>query len=369
MTNSLERLANTYSGKTVLITGHTGFKGSWLSVWLGQLGARVIGVSNGVPTKPAIFDELVSSEEIETNWLDICDTSEIAKLINQTKPEFIFHLAAQPIVSTSFKEPLETWRVNSLGMVSLLDAVRISGIESCYLILITSDKVYKNVEWVWGYRENDQLGGIDPYSASKAAAELAFKSYFGAELFANRNIAGVTVRAGNVIGGGDWADSRIVPDAIRAWLESSPLPIRNLSSTRPWQHVLEPLGGYLLSGQMLQAGTLKNGESLNFGPDEYASRTVGDLVDQLATNLGPDGLSIVIGQNEDMMESSLLRLSSEKARAAIGWFPLLDFTKTIEWTAEWYFEKSTGASALSLVKKDINRYQNLITLTSDWGVS
>jgi CDP-glucose 4,6-dehydratase len=367
MANALEELTSSYKGKTVVVTGHTGFKGSWLSTWLTQLGAKVFGISDGVPTTPSIFRDSGEVQNLETFWIDICETNKIARVLKELKPDFVFHLAAQPIVSTSFENPLETWRVNTLGTVSILDAIRVSNVDNLALVLITSDKVYRNVEWSWGYRENDLLGGFDPYSASKASAELAFQSYFESNLFQERSVRGVSVRAGNVIGGGDWATSRIVPDAIRAWLDSSPLLLRNLTSTRPWQHVLEPLGGYLLAGQSLARGLLKSGESLNFGPNDQASRSVSDLVGELKTYLDPIA-PLDVGVTDGVFkESVLLRLSSEKARALIGWAPLLDFETTLEWTARWYVENAQGANALRLVRRDISAFEDLLAGSELWG--
>jgi CDP-glucose 4,6-dehydratase len=233
--------------------------------------------------------------------------------------------------------------------------------------MITSDKVYRNREWPWGYRETDELGGYDPYSASKAGAELAIRSYVNSGFFDHRDIKIASVRAGNVIGGGDWAQGRVVPDAVRAWSENTPLTLRNPLATRPWQHVLEPLSGYLLTAAALDRNVIDSGDSFNFGPSEQASKTVRDLVAGLGSRLGGGSpLRVEYGESS-LSESGLLRLSSEKAQQILSWQPVLEFERNLDWTAQWYAQKLIGADALALTLEQIRNYQDLLGSTPNWG--
>jgi len=358
--NSRENVLLEFSGKRVLVTGNSGFKGAWLSTWLTELGAKVYGLSIGIPTEVSLFEDLGGSLKTETAWVDVCDTSEVQNFLEEKQPDFIFHLAAQPIVATSFGDPLETWRTNTLGTVSILEAIRRSNLVDVSVVMITSDKVYRNHEWPWGYRETDELGGDDPYSASKAGAELAIRSFVSSGYFNERNIRIASVRAGNVIGGGDWALGRVVPDAIRAWSAQQVLTLRNPSSTRPWQHVLEPLGGYLLTALALRNQTLTSGESLNFGPSDQSAKTVGDLAQSLSAALaGENPLRVDFGPRT-LNESGLLRLSSDKSLQLLGWQALLNFEHTIKWTAAWYFHHNAGTEALTLCLEQIKKYQSLL---------
>jgi CDP-glucose 4,6-dehydratase len=356
-----------YEGKKVLVTGNTGFKGSWLTTWLKEMGAEVSGLSLDVPTKPSLYQGLGGEPNQATYWADICDTEKVRKFLDKTKPDYVFHLAAQTIVNTSFANPFETWRTNTLGTVSLLEALRRSALTDVTVVMITSDKVYRNHEWPWGYRESDQLGGHDPYSASKAGAELAIYSYVNSGFFVDQNIRIASVRAGNVIGGGDWAENRVVPDAVRAWSENKPMVLRNPSATRPWQHVLEPLSGYLLTAAALDKQVLNSGETLNFGPSEHASMTVGDLVVGLRSRLGGERPLKIEYQPGTLPESGLLRLSSEKAQQMLSWQPVLNFGRTLEWTADWYAHQSMGTDALELSLEQIKSYQDMISSNPNWG--
>ena len=255
-----------YDGAKVLITGHTGFKGCWISTWLIKLGADVYGVSDEVFESPSLFSALRLEDKLTHLLGDIRDQDVVSKAIDEIKPDFVFHLAAQSIVSLSYTDPLKTFSTNVLGTLNVLEALR-KVEHKCCAVLITSDKCYHNSEWIWGYRETDQLGGKDPYSSSKAAAEIlirsCFDSFFNTE---SSPIRLVSARAGNVIGGGDWKQDRVVPDAVRAWSEDQPVTIRAPKSTRPWQHVLEPLSGYLTAGEALHSGMPVHGEAYNFGP-------------------------------------------------------------------------------------------------------
>ena len=236
---------NIFRGKKIIVTGNTGFKGSWLSLWLYSLGAKVTGISKDIPSNPSLFEELDLAKKTEHHFENICDALKMKEIFTAVQPDFVFHLAAQPIVSVSYDDPLETFRTNTIGTANILEALRFVS-SPCSAVIITSDKCYDNVEWIWGYREQDALGGKDPYSASKGAAELVIKTYFHSYFKkADSKIKLASIRAGNVIGGGDWALNRIVPDCFRSWNDGKPVKIRNPESTRPWQHVLEPLSGYL----------------------------------------------------------------------------------------------------------------------------
>ena len=349
-----------FNDKKILITGHTGFKGSWLSAWLYSLGARVIGVSDKVPTNPSHYRSM-RDFFFKDFRIDIRDEDSISKVINNIKPDFIFHLAAQPIVMDSYKEPLDTFSINVLGTANILEALRKSN-HKCTAIMVTSDKCYDNVEWAYGYRETDRLGGKDPYSGSKGAAELIIKSYVYS--FFKQEGSNVKVgvgRAGNVIGGGDWASDRIVPDCIRAWSEQNDVKIRQPNATRPWQHVLEPLSGYLTLACKLYNSSKLNGEQFNFGPNSSKNYTVGEVVENL-TNYWPgsnwEDLSNKTGK---VYEASLLKLNCDKALLELEWQPTLDFYETVSWTANWYFSyyNDKNNNILDLTINQINYYINL----------
>lgn len=327
---------NVYSNKKILVTGDTGFKGSWLSVWLSLLGAKVYGLSNGIPSNPSHFETTSLDKHIAHSEIDIRYFSDVAKLIKDTKPDFVFHLAAQPIVRTSYSDPVETIETNVIGTMNLLEALRHVD-HDCTAIMITSDKCYDNVEWTWGYRETDHLGGHDPYSASKGAAELIIKSYshsyFGKD---ESSVKVASVRAGNVIGGGDWAKDRIVPDCMRAWSSKKAVEIRSPNATRPWQHVLEPLSGYLLLGKMLSENPYLNGEPFNFGPPANQNHTVKDLVDKMQSLWQGSKVNYTISPNAAQKEAGLLKLCCDKALHMLEWQPTLTFDETARFTVEWY---------------------------------
>ena len=309
-----------FSGQKVLVTGHTGFKGSWLSKWLSLLGAEVIGVSDKIPTEPSHYDLLTKSIHTHDYRFDIRDKNALKKIVNQQRPQFIFHLAAQPIVSESIRDPYETISVNAMGMSAVLDSIRDVD-HPLICILITSDKCYENVEWCWGYKESDRLGGKDPYSASKACAELIYSSYFRTFLIDNPNLKVASVRAGNVIGGGDWSKDRIIVDCISFWQKNLPVPLRAPNATRPWQHVLEPLSGYLAVASALAQGELINGDSYNFGPYSNSSKTVKDVVLELFDR-NPVSTSLekpfIITDDVTMKEAKLLSLNIDKASFELG---------------------------------------------------
>lgn len=328
------KLAEAYRGKRVFLTGHTGFKGSWLCEWLLSLGADVTGYSLPPPTDPALFVQLGLAPRLEHIEGDVRDGKKLSRAVAEAAPDFVFHLAAQPLVRFSYQEPRETYEVNVMGTVNLLEALRSLG-KPCAAVMITTDKVYENREWLYGYREEDPLGGHDPYSSSKAAAEIAIASYrqsfFKA---ASAPVAVASARAGNVIGGGDWASDRIVPDCIRSLQKGESIAIRNRQSTRPWQHVLEPLSGYLSLGAFLLARRAELAAAFNFGPNLQSNRSVGELVEQV--------LKFWPGKAHDESdanaphEAGRLNLATDKAFHALAWTPVWNFEETIEKTVDWY---------------------------------
>lgn len=331
----MNEFANVYQGRRVLVTGHTGFKGSWLVTWLNRLGAEVAGFSDRVPTIPAMFTALDLGGRIHNHLGDIRDRGRLTEVFDEFRPEFVFHLAAQALVLESHDDPVRTFETNAMGMVNLLECVR----ERPWVevaVLVTSDKTYRNNEWEWGYRETDVLGGLDPYSSSKSCAELAAHSYHHSFLHqVPTNIA--TARAGNVIGGGDWAANRIVPDCIRAWSAGEPLLVRRPQATRPWQHVLEPLSGYLWLGSCLSKGQEGlDGEAFNFGPDARQDMTVAGLIDAMSDGWPDATWRANDDSATDGRESTLLRLSCDKALQRLGWRATLQLPMTVNLTVDWY---------------------------------
>jgi CDP-glucose 4,6-dehydratase len=327
-----------FSDKKVLITGHTGFKGSWISLWLRQKGARLYGISKDIPTQPSLFEALDLEDEMEHILLDIRDLTALKTEINRIQPDFIFHMAAQPIVSLSYSDPIETYSSNVIGTANVLEAIRILT-NKCVAIFITSDKCYENVEWVWGYKETDNLGGKDIYSGSKAAAEIVIHSYFHSFIKKMPNIKMASVRAGNVIGGGDWAADRIVPDCMRSWSQKKKVEIRNPGATRPWQHVLEPLSGYLTIAAELWKGGGFNGESYNFGPPSENSITVKELLEKLGNSWGFQNSEDCYTQTGELKfsEAGLLKLNCDKALYDLKWNPTLNITELVQYTGDWYY--------------------------------
>ena len=348
-----------YKGKKVLITGNTGFKGSWLSVWLKMLGAKVYGYSLNIPTHPSMFESLDLEQKIHHQWGDIRNKLELNNYIQQIKPDFIFHLAAQSIVSNSFKNPFDTITTNVIGTTSLLDSMR-DITWDCTCVLITSDKVYENKEWVWGYRESDTLGGKDVYSGSKGAAELIIKSYWHSFLKNMPRLKMGITRAGNVIGGGDWAQDRIIADCFRALSVGKAVEIRCPHATRPWQHVLEPLNGYLTLGQHLCQGLVENGEVFNFGPPTEQSKTVLELTSDLLLWWGVDANEYIqIKEEKSFNEAKLLQLNCDKAYSELHWQPILSFSQCIKLIADWYrtYYEDKRIDMYKLTVKQIIKYQ------------
>jgi CDP-glucose 4,6-dehydratase len=324
-----------YKDKNVLVTGHTGFKGSWLSIWLNELGANVIGYALDPYTDQDNFVVTNLSEKITDHRGEIRDYDNLLRTFKEEKPEIVFHLAAQPLVRLSYKEPRETYEINVMGTVNILEAARQSDSVKT-VIIITSDKCYENNEWIWGYRENDPMGGYDPYSSSKGCVELVTsaytRSYFKNE---NSDIAVASVRAGNVIGGGDWAADRLITDCISYLKKDKHIEIRSPRAIRPWQHVLEPLRGYLLLASKLYQNPKKYTGAWNFGPDEASIVTVGELVDKLVNKWG-SGKWIDTSNNNEPHEAKLLKLDISKARHQLNWEPKLNFDQTIDLVVDWY---------------------------------
>lgn len=327
---------DTFKGKSVLITGHTGFKGSWLTAWLSNLGANITGISLDSPTKPSHFEDAMLSNLITDLRIDIRDQSAIEKAVVTAQPDFIFHLAAQSLVRKSYDEPIQTWQTNVMGTLNVLEALRKMD-KMCTAVVITSDKCYENVEWIWGYRETDALGGADPYSASKGAAEFAIyshiKSYFPKE---SSKIRIASARAGNVIGGGDWASDRIIPDCVRSWSQNDFVNLRNPHATRPWQHVLEPLSGYLTLALSLAINPDLHGESFNFGPRAQQDKSVLDLVSEMSIYWDQVRWKENVGPVGGPYEAGLLKLNCDKALHFLNWHAAMDFKETVRITAEWY---------------------------------
>ncbi len=334
----LIKFNNVFKNKKVLITGNTGFKGSWLTIWLSQLGADVYGLSKDIPTKPSLYKEAGIESKITHFEKNILDKDEFEKIVTEIKPNFIFHLAAQAIVSEAYKNPVDTIATNVIGTVNLLDILRKSDFD-CSVVLITSDKCYHNVEWAWGYKETDRLGGKDVYSSSKAAAEILINSYFESFFKSQNNkIKIATARAGNVIGGGDWAANRIVPDCVKAWAQNKTVEIRSPMATRPWQHVLEPLSGYLLLAEKLYNNNQLAGESINFGPLSSISVTVENLIKDLSKNWNftEENKAYKITDNIKFNEAGLLKLNCDKALMYLKWLPTLNYEQTVQFTGGWY---------------------------------
>jgi len=327
-----------YDGKRVLVTGHTGFKGAWLSQWLIDLGAEVWGYSNNIPTTPSLFEAIGLETRMHHVLGDIRDLDRFRAVVQDCRPDFVLHLAAQAIVSESYRDPLETISSNVLGTACVLDVLRKCEV-SCTVLVVTSDKCYENIEQPWGYREIDPLGGKDIYSASKGAAEIIAHSYH--KSFFNKSdspVRLVTARAGNVLGGGDWAADRIVADCVRAWLDGKKVQLRRPSSTRPWQHVMEPLSGYLTLTASAARNIVLNGESFNFGPHSERARTVLELLGDLARIWGfEDGRNAYDAlPAPPFAEAGLLKLSCDKASMALHWEANLTYDECVQMTGSWY---------------------------------
>jgi len=353
---------NIYKNKKVLITGHTGFKGTWLTAWLLKLGANVIGISKDIPTNPSMFEELNLEEKIKHYIEDIRNLDAIKNIIEKEKPEILFHLAAQPIVSISYNDPIETISSNVMGTANILDALKNLNYK-CTAIIITSDKAYDNVEQVWGYKEDDKMGGKDIYSGSKGAAELIIKSYYHSFFKNNNSKVKLAIgRAGNVIGGGDWAKDRIVVDCMNAWSNGQVVDIRSPQATRPWQHVLEPLSGYLNLGQVLYEDDSFNGKAFNFGPRAEQNHTVKQLLEDLSMFWHFDSIddAYKVTDNIPFHEAGLLKLNCDKALFYFKWQANLEYKDTIRFTSLWYYDfYKTNKNILDKTLEQISEYENM----------
>lgn len=348
-----------WKDKRVLITGHTGFKGSWLSLWLQALGAEVSGYSLPAPTSPSLFELARVAEQMQAIEGDVRDFEHLNRTIKSTRPEIVIHMAAQSLVRRSYLNPVETFATNVMGTVHLLEAARESDSLKA-VIVVTSDKCYENREWVWGYREIDPMGGHDPYSSSKGCTELATaafrNSFFNGTGERQSTAAVASARAGNVIGGGDWAEDRLLPDIMRGWLEGRSVLIRNPQAVRPWQHVLEPLGAYLLLAENLYAEGESYAESWNFGPLEQDARPVSWIVDRCRLFWG-DGARWEQDEQEHPHEANYLKLDCSKARARLGWEPRWNLERALEATVQWYRAYQSGDDVRQLTLRQIEEYQ------------
>jgi CDP-glucose 4,6-dehydratase len=357
---SSPRARSFWAGKRVLVTGHTGFKGSWLALWLQALGADVVGLSLDPPTTPSLFRQARVAEGILSLHGDIRDPDVVRDVMATHEPDIVFHLAAQSLVRASYRSPVETYATNVMGTVHVLEAMR--QVQSARVgVIVTSDKCYENREsMLWGYREPDPMGGHDPYSNSKGCAELVAAAYrdsfFGGP--EGPPLALATARAGNVIGGGDWAADRLVPDIVRAFADGRPVHIRRPDAVRPWQHVLEPLSGYLRLAERLWTDGDGRAGAWNFGPDEDDARPVGAVVEQMIERWG-HGADAVLDDGPHPHEATYLRLDCSKARALLDWRPRLSLDEALAWTVEWYREVDRGADARALAADQIHRYQAL----------
>jgi CDP-glucose 4,6-dehydratase len=353
---NMKEALEVYRGKKVFITGHTGFKGTWLTCILLEMGAKVTGYSLKPETEHSHFDLLNLATKIEHIEGDIRDFSLLKSSLLKSEPDIVLHLAAQPLVKRSYNDPIETFSTNVQGAVHLMEAVRHTpSVKS--LVFVTSDKCYENVEWIWGYRENDHMGGHDPYSASKGAAELVYSAYFRSYFQQRGHFGAASARAGNVIGGGDWSADRIIPDCIRAIESGVNVELRNPKATRPWQHVLEPLSGYLLLGALLYKYQHKFSGPWNFGPSTAEVRTVYDVAANLFEKIGK-GKVIVADSVSTIHEANLLQLNCDKAHQLIHWYPRWNADKTIDATAAWYKHFMEGKNVWEITKRQIADYFN-----------
>ena len=349
-------ISKIFKNKKVIVTGHTGFKGSWLTLSLKSLGAKILGISKNIPTNPSNYLVLDVHKETKSVNANVKDFKKIKKIIKNYNPDFIFHLAAQSLVSSSYQNPKETWETNLLGTLNLLEILK-NVKKKTVVVIITSDKAYKNVEKKEGYKENDILAGVDPYSASKSSAEIAIKSYFDSFLKEKKNIKLGIARAGNVIGGGDWSKDRLIPDCVSCWSKNKNVSIRNPHSTRPWQHVLEVVWAYILLAYKLKSVNKINGHAFNFGPSDKANYSVLKLLKTMKKYW--HNVNYSIKNNKKFKESKLLKLNSNKAKKYLNWKNILKFEEKVKLTTDWYrmyYYKKKEIKKLSL--KQIQNYKN-----------
>ena len=351
-----------WKDRRVFLTGHTGFKGSWLSLWLNSLGAKVTGYALDPPTRPSLYEQAGVSRCVDSICADIRDFPRLKSAIAECRPEVVIHLAAQSVVRRGYHDPIETYSSNVMGTVNLLEALRQLG-QPCVVVNITSDKCYENKEWFWGYRENDPLGGHDPYSNSKACAELVTSafcdSYFHADGSGRFTTAVASARAGNVIGGGDWTSDQLIPDLMRSFLDGKPCLIRSPSAIRPWQFVLEPLRGYLMLAERLAENPARFASAWNFGPAETDAQPVSWIADRLARSWGA-GAAWRSDEAPHPREAHYLKLDVSKAKSGLGWEPVLPLNQSLDWIVEWYRACQAGGDLERLTRTQIEKYEALL---------
>lgn len=351
-----------WEGRKVFVTGHTGFKGAWLSLWLDALGADVTGFALAPPSEPSLFEQAKVGECVRSIHGDVRDLAHLQSAMAACKPDVVIHMAAQSVVRASYDDPVDTYATNVMGTVHLMEAVRRLG-RPCVVVNVTSDKCYENREWVWGYRESDPMGGHDPYSNSKGCSELvtnAYRdSYFPPETLSRHGVAVASARAGNAIGGGDWTANQLIPDLIRAFMDRRPCRIRSPRSIRPWQFVLMPLHGYLLLCERLAEDGAGFASGWNFGPSEGDAKPVAWIADKLVTSWG-EGASWAQDGATHPAEAQLLRLDTSKARALLNWHPVLQLDQSLLWIVEWYEAFQAGKDLQSLTRRQIERYEYLL---------
>jgi len=350
-----------WNGRRVLLTGHTGFKGSWLSLWLQSMGAQVVGYALAPPTHPSLFEVAKVGQGMTSVIGDVRDLAKLQAAFAEHQPEIVIHMAAQPLVRYSYQNPVETYSTNVMGTVHLLEAVRHTpGVKA--VVNITTDKCYENREWVWGYRENEPMGGFDPYSNSKGCAELVSAAYrssfFNADTYAQHGVATATVRAGNVIGGGDWAQDRLIPDILAAFEQGRKVDIRNPHAIRPWQHVMEPLRGYLTLAEKLFEHGPSFGEGWNFGPNDEDAKPVGWVVEQMAALWGTEA-QWQVDTDEHPHEAHYLKLDISKARSRLNWHPALRLQDALALIIYWSKQRAAGADMRQLTLSQLQAYQAL----------
>ena len=350
----MKNLKKYFAKKKILITGHTGFKGSWLTFWLSQLNAKICGVSIDVPTKPSLYNILKLKNKIKDYRSDVRNIYKLKKIIINFKPDYIFHLAAQSLVKKSYNDAVNTFTTNAIGTCNILESAKLLK-KKCNIVIITSDKSYKNLEISRGYKEDDLLGGYDPYSASKACAELIIQSYLKSFYKKKKNIRIAVTRAGNVIGGGDWSDDRVIPDCFKTWSKKEILSIRNPNATRPWQHVLEVLAGYLILAIKLNKDSNLHGEAFNFGPKNFQNKRVIDVIKQIKIIL--PSIKWKIRKQKSYFESKLLKLNSSKAKKILNWSNKLSFFETLKMTSKWYELYYKKRNILDFSSDQIKEYE------------
>lgn len=350
-----------WEGKKVLVTGHTGFKGSWLSLWLQGLEADVVGFALEPPTVPSLFEMASVVDGMVSIIGDVRDPGSLESVFAEHRPEILFHLAAQPLVRYSYQNPVQTYTTNVVGTLNVLESVRRAECVRA-AVFITSDKCYLNREWLWGYRENERLGGQDPYSSSKACAELVISayrdSYFQAQVNERPGVAVASARAGNVIGGGDWARDRLIPDVMKSIMGGRPVIVRSPGATRPWQHVLDPLHGYLRLAEELWESGPDFAQAWNFGPSSEEAKSVSWIAEYLTRSWG-EGARWELDSGQHPHENTYLRLDCSKARDLLGWAPRLRVSAALDWIVEWYRELELGRNIRSVTQNQIGRFEDL----------